>query len=47
MSSGEVDFWRSNIEGWVDLTDESILAPLDPDGLGVPDDMKEALDWYR
>jgi hypothetical protein len=47
MSSGEVDFWRSNIEGWVDLTDESILAPLDRDGLGVPDDMKEALDWYR
>jgi TPR repeat protein len=47
LRASEADFWRSHVEGWADLTDESILASLDPHGLGVPDDLKEALDWYR
>ena len=47
VNPGELDFWRREREKWDGATNESILAPLDPDGVGVPDSLEKALDWYR
>jgi uncharacterized protein len=48
LSPGEADYYRQKICEWNwDLTDESILAPLDPHGIGVPDNLRDGLNWYR
>lgn len=48
LSLDEADYYRQKVVEWNwELTDEFILAPLDPHGTGVPDNLRDGLNWYR
>jgi TPR repeat protein len=47
LSDIEAALWRTKFEEQRGIADKSILASLVPDGIGLPDNVREGLVWYR